>query len=44
MTTSCGLLMPPQVPTRVFDEGDGTYIVAVFLLHPGTFTIFAWLW
>ena len=33
-----------KVPTRVFDEGDGTYTAMVYLLLPGNFKIWAWLW
>ncbi len=33
-----------KVSTRVFDEGDGTYTVAVFLLKPGKYSVSAWLW
>uniref|UniRef100_A0A7R9V048 NXPE family member 3-like n=1 Tax=Chlamydomonas euryale TaxID=1486919 RepID=A0A7R9V048_9CHLO len=28
-----------KLPTRVFDEGDGTYTVAVFFFVPGDFTV-----
>ena len=33
-----------KVPTRVYDDGDGTYTVAAFLLQPGNYSLAAWLW
>jgi hypothetical protein len=33
-----------KVPTRVFDEGDGSYTVAAFILLPGNYTLSAQLW
>ena len=33
-----------RLPTRVFDEGNGSYTVWAYFLFPGNYSIAGWLW